>query len=192
MLSIQVPLADAALRPAETKTITIKDFEFGPKTLTVTVGDTVTWKNEGPSPHTATALGGAFDSGNLDPGKDFSFTFTKAGTFNFACKYHDIMAGTITVAAPAATAAPTSGPTAPPAATAIPTAAPAATPSVPTAAPAPTAIPTTAPAATTSASAVGTQDQPPSSAANNTLPVAIGVIVLLIIGVFVALRMRRT
>ena len=179
-LSMQAPLAGAARRAAATKTMTIKDFEFGPKTLTVTVGDTVTWRNEGPSAHTATALSGAFDSGNLDPGKDFSFTFTKAGTFNFACKYHDSMAGTITVAEAAPTAAATAAPTT------VPTAAP-----VPTATPAPTAIPTAAPAPTTPTGAVRAQDQPPNSGANNTLPLVVGAIVILIIGAFVALRMRR-
>jgi len=92
-----VPLAGAAPRSAETKSVTIKNFEFTPKTLTLNVGDSVMWKNDGPSAHTATSTDGVFDSGNLDAGQQFSFTFTKAGTFNYACKYHDTMQGTITV-----------------------------------------------------------------------------------------------
>lgn len=181
-LSMYTPASGAARRAAVTKTITIKDFEFGPNTLTINVGDIVTWSNRGPSAHTATALGGAFDSGNLDAGKDFSFTFTKAGTFNFTCQYHDSMAGTITVAEAAATAAPTIVLTAAPAPTVAPP---------PTAAPAPTAIPTAVPAPTTPTSATGAQDQPPASGASSTLPLVVGAIVLLIVGAFVALRMRR-
>src|SRR5581483_9079503 len=100
------PLAGAAPRTAETKTVTIKDFDFAPKDLTISVGDSVMWKNDGPSAHTATSVDGAFDSGNLDAGKDFSFTFTKAGTFKYACRYHDIMQGTITVGEAAPAAAP--------------------------------------------------------------------------------------
>src|SRR5215211_5189683 len=107
------PLASAAPRAAETKTVTVKNFEFAPKDLTINVGDTVMWKNEGPSAHTATSTDGAFDSGNLDAGQDFSFTFTKAGTFKYACKYHDIMQGTITVGE--AAAAPAAAPAAQPA-----------------------------------------------------------------------------
>ena len=108
-----VPLAGAAPLAAETKTVTIKNFEFAPKAQTINVGDTVMWKNDGPSAHTATSVDGTFDSGNLDAGKEFSFTFTKAGTFNYACKYHDIMQGTITVgdAAAAPAAAPAAQPT---------------------------------------------------------------------------------
>ena len=64
-----VPLAGAAPRAAETKNITIKDFAFDPKTITINVGDTITWTNEGPSPHTVTAdEAGGFDAGNLDKG----------------------------------------------------------------------------------------------------------------------------
>jgi LPXTG-motif cell wall-anchored protein len=99
------PLVGAAPRAAETKNVTIKDFEFGPKDLTINVGDTVMWKNDGPSQHTATATDGTFDSGALNAGQDFSFTFTKAGTFTYACKFHDIMQGTITVGEAAAPAA---------------------------------------------------------------------------------------
>jgi len=106
------PLASAAPRAAETKTVTVKDFEFAPKDLTISVGDTVMWKNEGPSTHSATSTDGVFDSGALNAGQDFSFTFTKAGTFKYACKFHDIMQGTITVgeAAPAPAAAPAAQP----------------------------------------------------------------------------------
>jgi len=106
------PLAGAAPRAAETKTVTIKDFEFAPKELTINVGDTVMWENDGPSVHSATSTGGVFDSGAINAGEDFSFTFTTAGTFNYACKFHDIMQGTITVgeAAPAPAAAPAAQP----------------------------------------------------------------------------------
>jgi hypothetical protein len=78
-----VPLAGAAPRAAETKTISIKDFAFDPKTISVNVGDTITWTNEGPSPHTVTADDGSFDAGNLDKGATFSHTFDKAGTLWF-------------------------------------------------------------------------------------------------------------
>src|SRR6266498_2662181 len=107
------PLAGAAPRAAETKTVTIKDFEFAPKELTINVGDTVKWENDGPSTHSATSTNGVFDSGAIAAGEDFSFTFTTAGTFNYACKFHDIMQGTNTVgaAAPAPAAAPAAQPT---------------------------------------------------------------------------------
>src|SRR5215210_1753329 len=58
--------------PAEPKAIaaasgsvTIADFSFTPATITVNQGDTVTWNNNGPTPHSATAAGGSFDTGIL-------------------------------------------------------------------------------------------------------------------------------
>jgi plastocyanin len=85
----------------------IGDGAFSPSTLTVSVGDTVTWRNADDRPHTVTSNDGAFDSGNLDPGVGFSFTFTKPGTYTYVCVYHDGMQGTIVVEA--ADAAPESG-----------------------------------------------------------------------------------
>ena len=75
--------------------VEIGDGFFSPASMTVAVGDTITWTNGDDSPHTVT--GGAFDSGNLDAGQTFSFTFEEPGTFAYACQYHDEMVGTITV-----------------------------------------------------------------------------------------------
>ncbi len=79
-----------------TYTVEIGDGFFSPASLSVAVGDTVTWTNVDDSPHTVTSA--AFDSGNLDAGQSFSFTFTEAGTFDYVCNYHDEMTASITVA----------------------------------------------------------------------------------------------
>ena len=77
--------------------VTIKDFEFTPATITISVGGTVTWTNDGPSTHTATADDGSFDSGNLAQGKTFSHTFQSAGTFAYHCTPHPFMKATVIV-----------------------------------------------------------------------------------------------
>jgi plastocyanin len=76
---------------------TISDFKFTPATLTVHVGDTVTWSNVGPSSHTATATDGSFDTGVLKKGQSTSHTFTQAGTFAYVCQIHPFMHGTVVV-----------------------------------------------------------------------------------------------
>ena len=88
-------------RAAQTHVVTIVDFRFAPADLTVAVGDTVTWTNDDGAAHTATATGGAFDSGNLEPGEAFSFTFASAGEYPYLCTYHPEMTGTISVRAAA-------------------------------------------------------------------------------------------
>jgi plastocyanin len=96
--------AHAAGDPA----VTIADFRFAPGSVTVHVGDTITWTNNGPSTHTATARDGSFDTGQLKKGQSASHTFAHAGTFTYFCQIHPFMRGTIVVlAAPATTTTPT-------------------------------------------------------------------------------------
>jgi len=101
-------LGGAPAAHAATQSVTIGDGFFEPAALTVTAGDTVTWTNADGSPHTATANGGGFDSGNLDPGATFSFTFSEPGTYTYVCRYHDEMVATVMVV-PAASAPTVSG-----------------------------------------------------------------------------------
>jgi plastocyanin len=89
---------------AVTKSISIGDNFFSPSNLTVSVGDTVQWVNNGNVVHTTTSgtpssnPGQLFDSGNLSRGETFSFRFTAPGSFQYFCRIHGIsMSGTITV-----------------------------------------------------------------------------------------------
>lgn len=90
--------APRATAAADTS-VTISDFEFAPTSVTVDVGDTVTWNNDGPTPHSATADDGEFDTGIFDAGESRSHTFEAAGTFAYFCTPHPNMRGTITVRA---------------------------------------------------------------------------------------------
>ncbi|MDQ3413293.1 MAG: ScyD/ScyE family protein [Chloroflexota bacterium] len=77
--------------------IDIKDFAFHPAEVRIPAGTVITWTNSDVVAHTATAPDGAFNSGNLNPGESFSFTFDTAGTFDYICTYHPFMKGTIVV-----------------------------------------------------------------------------------------------
>jgi hypothetical protein len=79
--------------------VTIADFRFAPGTTTVHAGDTITWANNGPSPHSATARDGSFNTGVLQKGQSGSHTFSKAGTFSYFCSVHPFMHGTVVVLA---------------------------------------------------------------------------------------------
>ena len=79
--------------------VQVVDFAFEPASVTVSVGTTVTWTNAGSRPHTVTAEDGAFDSGRLDPGETFSFTFEEPGTFGYFCGFHPEMQGEVAVEA---------------------------------------------------------------------------------------------
>jgi plastocyanin len=77
--------------------VEIEDFAFNPEVLTIKVGTTVTWGNKDSIGHTATSDTGIFNSGILQKGEKFSFTFTSTGTYNYHCTPHPNMVGTIVV-----------------------------------------------------------------------------------------------
>lgn len=79
--------------------VSIRNFAFGPPSITVHVGTTVTWTNQDPQPthHTATADGGAFNTGSLEPGQSGAFTFTNPGRYAYHCAIHNYMTGVIVV-----------------------------------------------------------------------------------------------
>jgi len=79
--------------------VKIDNFSFGPATLTVPVGTTVTWTNHDDIPHTVVSTDDpkAFKSRVMDTDEKFSYTFTKAGTYTYFCSVHPKMTGKIVV-----------------------------------------------------------------------------------------------
>ncbi|MDP2660203.1 MAG: cupredoxin domain-containing protein [Dehalococcoidia bacterium] len=116
--------------------VTMVDNAFQPQSITIQVGDSVTWVNNGATSHTATSDNALWDSGIMPPGQSFSRSFSSTGTFQYRCSIHGSlgMIGTIVVQAagqPAAT--PTLTPTTTPTPTGTPTTTP--TPTQPLATP---------------------------------------------------------
>jgi plastocyanin len=80
-----------------TAEVKIDNFSFGPATLTVAVGTTVTWINHDDIPHTVVSTDKVFKSKALDTDEKFSYTFAKAGTYPYFCSIHPKMTGTVVV-----------------------------------------------------------------------------------------------
>ncbi len=83
--------------PGAAGDIAMLDFVFDPVTLTVPLGASVTWVNQGAALHTATAEDGSFDSGFLATGESFTMRFDREGSFPYLCTLHPGMTGTIIV-----------------------------------------------------------------------------------------------
>ena len=194
--------ASAAVRPVD-----IANFAFQPQSLTITVGDTVTWTNKDTFQHSA-RVAGVGTTVVLSQGQSASLTFATAGTFPYDCGIHmSAMTGTVVVraaATPVPTPVPTPIPT--PASTARPTVAPTVAPTTeptPTPSPAPTATPTPAPTtaapsatpAPTVAVALPTQQAPAAAASNDGdatgLLVAGALVVVIGLVAFALTRIRR-
>ena len=133
--------------------VSINNFAFSPGSVTVGIGDTVTWtNNQAGVPHTVTSdTAGVMDSGTLASGATYAKTFDAAGTFTYFCAIHPTRTGTVIVTAAEATATAT---------TAAPTATTAAATATPTAA----ATSTAAATATTTATTAATATQPAATA----------------------------
>src|ERR1700677_3333814 len=77
--------------------VKIDNFSFGPQTITVGVGTTVTWTNRDDIPHTVVSTDGVFKSKALDTDDKFSFVFSKPGTYPYFCSIHPKMTGQVIV-----------------------------------------------------------------------------------------------
>lgn len=78
-------------------TVEVKNFAFMPKTLTVRVGTTVTWRFEDSAAHTVDIATGNIVSKPLKSGATYTHTFRQAGTYNYICSIHPYMRGSVVV-----------------------------------------------------------------------------------------------
>ena len=93
--AVAVPTA-----PLASATVTVSNFKFDPKDVTVPVGGTVEWVDQR-GRHNVTADGREFKSPELVAGDKFDHRFEKAGVYKYYCTHHGAaggqdMAGTVT------------------------------------------------------------------------------------------------
>lgn len=82
---------------ASTLEVRVDNFTFAPETLTVPVNGTVTWVNKDDIPHVIASNDGSFKSKALDTDQKYSYTFSKAGTYQYYCSIHPKMVGKVVV-----------------------------------------------------------------------------------------------
>ena len=85
-------------KSASATEVKIDNFSFGPSTVTIPAGSTITWTNNDDVPHVVSSDDNkTFKSKALDTDDHFSFTFTKPGTYNYYCAIHPKMTAKIVV-----------------------------------------------------------------------------------------------
>jgi plastocyanin len=89
----------AAAQEAKTAPVEVKidNFSFTPATITVAAGTTVRWTNRDDIPHTVVSDDQKFESKALDTDDQYSYTFTKPGTYGYFCSIHPKMTGKVVV-----------------------------------------------------------------------------------------------
>jgi plastocyanin len=87
-----------AAATADAVTVEISDFAYGPETVTIPVGGSVTFTNLDTVPHTATAQDrDVLQTGTLGQDESVTITFDEAGTYEYFCEFHPNMSGTVIV-----------------------------------------------------------------------------------------------
>jgi plastocyanin len=95
LISIILPIGCKS--SSSPNTVNIVSSSYDPPSISVTLGTTVTWKNKANITHDVVSDTGIFNSGFIDPGGSYSFTFSTAGTYHYHCTLHPGMTGTVNV-----------------------------------------------------------------------------------------------
>ncbi|MDN7026075.1 fasciclin [Methanoculleus sp. FWC-SCC1] len=74
--------------------IELRNSSYYPPTMTVAPGTTVAWTNYDSVSHSVTSMTGLFDSGALETGESFTYTFTDPGTYAYGCRINQSLQDT--------------------------------------------------------------------------------------------------
>jgi YVTN family beta-propeller protein len=94
----------ARAHAAGTAGVSIKNFEFGPREIAITTGQSVVWHNDDGAPHGLAFKDGAKGTDLLLPGAQLIRQFDQAGSYDYVCSVHPYMTGTVVVRRPTTTA----------------------------------------------------------------------------------------
>ncbi|MBI4407367.1 MAG: cupredoxin family copper-binding protein [Candidatus Kerfeldbacteria bacterium] len=81
----------------ETFVVAMEDFAFSPDEITIHVGDSITFTNNGSTTHNVSEVNFVFNTGPLSPGESATITFINVGSFDYLCAFHPSMTGTVVV-----------------------------------------------------------------------------------------------
>ena len=84
---------------ATTHEVRIKAFKFVPRHLEVKLGDKIRWINDDLAPHTATAIGVSWDTGELLKRQSGVIEVREGMELTYFCAFHPHMKGTLALIA---------------------------------------------------------------------------------------------
>ena len=91
------PANSGGQNQASATEIAIQNFAFIPSSITIKAGDTLRWTNRDSAPHTVSSDDNTFESGTMNQGQTFQFTFKTPGTYAYHCSVHPNMKATVVV-----------------------------------------------------------------------------------------------
>jgi 3',5'-cyclic-AMP phosphodiesterase len=91
-------VASVATAGAAANEVSIDNFAFNPKIVTVKAGSKLTWRNRDDVPHKIQSADGRFTASPLlDTKAAYTTTFTQSGEYPYFCSLHPVMQGKVVV-----------------------------------------------------------------------------------------------
>jgi plastocyanin len=87
----------AATKQPSTVAVTMRNIRFRPHRIVVHLGQTVRWTNDDQVDHTVASSALRLASEGIGPGKTFSYTPKRRGTFAYFCTIHAGQTGVLVV-----------------------------------------------------------------------------------------------
>jgi plastocyanin len=104
LLAVAAACGSSPTMPTPTSVnATIVNGGFTPNAISISVGSSVMWTNKDSVAHSIVADDGAFNSGTINPGGQYTYAFPTAGVFPYHDASNGNMAGTVTVSGSSST-----------------------------------------------------------------------------------------
>jgi plastocyanin len=99
LVGVLAMLCTPGFSVASGQSVTMAHYAFSPSSVTVHVGDSVTWTNQDQAPHDATTTSApvSFRSPTLSTGQSWTYTFRQPGQYNYYCSIHPDMRAVVVV-----------------------------------------------------------------------------------------------
>jgi plastocyanin len=95
VLAAAVALSQGAVAAGKSHQVIIEGMKFVPERVEVAVGDSITWVNRDPVPHTVTNTAKKLESGTIEPNGKWRYVVRRKGDVDYVCRFHPGMRGTL-------------------------------------------------------------------------------------------------
>jgi plastocyanin len=96
IVAAAIVLSPGAVAAGKAHQVAIEGMKFVPERIDVAVGDTVTWVNRDPVPHTVTNAARKLESGTIEANGKWRYVVRRKGELDYVCRFHPGMRGTLT------------------------------------------------------------------------------------------------
>lgn len=95
-LAAAVALSPVAVAAGKAHQVAIEGMKFVPEHVDVAVGDSITWVNRDPVPHTVTNAAKKLESGTIEANGKWRYVVRRKGDLDYVCRFHPGMRGSFT------------------------------------------------------------------------------------------------